>query len=127
VSKFTASDERTSAAKRLIPGGAYAYAKGDDQYPAGMAPVTDSEAGCRVWGIDGNEFVEFGNGLRSTTLGLRLGVLAPGFVLEVLAACGFSGGSAHQGRPCGSAVFVRMPLPRGQRRASKRNPKGLRT
>jgi hypothetical protein len=67
-------------------------------------------------GIDGNEFAEFGSGLRSTILGPRLGVLAPGFVLEVLAACGFSGESAHQGgRPCGSAVFVRMLLPRGQR------------
>jgi len=52
-------------------------------------------------GIHGNEFVEFGSGLRSTILGPRSGVLAPGFVLEVLAACGFSGGSAHQGRPCG--------------------------
>ena len=48
-------------------------------------------------------------------------------VLEVLAACGFSRGSARKGRPCGSAVFLRMLLRRGQRRASKRNPKGLRT
>jgi glutamate-1-semialdehyde 2,1-aminomutase len=69
VSKFAASDEHTSAVKRLIPGGAHTYAKGDDQYPAGMAPVIDRGAGCRVWDIDGNEFVEFGSGLRSTTLG----------------------------------------------------------
>ena len=69
MSKFAASDEHTSAVKRLIPGGAHTYAKGDDQYPAGMAPVIDRGAGCRVWDIDGNEFVEFGSGLRSTTLG----------------------------------------------------------
>ena len=69
MSKFAASDEHTSAVKRLIPGGAHTYAKGDDQYPAGMAPVIERGAGCRVWDIDGNEYVEFDNGLRSTTLG----------------------------------------------------------
>jgi len=69
VGKFAASEEHTSAVRDLIPGGAHTYAKGEDQYPAGMAPVIDRGAGCRVWDIDGNEFVEFGSGLRSTTLG----------------------------------------------------------
>jgi glutamate-1-semialdehyde 2,1-aminomutase len=53
----------------LIPGGAHTYAKGDDQYPAEMAPVIQRGSGCRVWDIDGNEYVEFGSGLRSNTLG----------------------------------------------------------
>ena len=69
MSKFAASEEHTSAVRDLIPGGAHTYAKGEDQYPAGMAPVIERGAGCRVWDIDGNEFVEFGSGLRSTTLG----------------------------------------------------------
>jgi glutamate-1-semialdehyde 2,1-aminomutase len=69
VTKFAASEEHTSAVQRLIPGGAHTYAKGEDQYPEGMAPVIERGAGCRVWDIDGNEFVEFGSGLRSTTLG----------------------------------------------------------
>jgi glutamate-1-semialdehyde 2,1-aminomutase len=69
VSKFAASEEHTSAVRDLIPGGAHTYAKGEDQYPEGMAPVIERGAGCRVWDIDGNEFVEFGSGLRSTTLG----------------------------------------------------------
>jgi glutamate-1-semialdehyde 2,1-aminomutase len=69
VSKFAASEEHTSAVRDLIPGGAHTYAKGEDQYPAGMAPVIERGVGCRVWDIDGNEFVEFGSGLRSTTLG----------------------------------------------------------
>jgi glutamate-1-semialdehyde 2,1-aminomutase len=69
VSKFAASEEHTSAVRDLIPGGAHTYAKGEDQYPAGMAPVIERGSGCRVWDIDGNEFVEFGSGLRSTTLG----------------------------------------------------------
>ena len=69
MSKFAASQEHTSAVHDLIPGGAHTYAKGDDQYPEGMAPVIERGAGCRVWDLDGNEFVEFGSGLRSTTLG----------------------------------------------------------
>ena len=69
MSKFTASQEHTSAVRDLIPGGAHTYAKGEDQYPEGMAPVIERGAGCRVWDLDGNEFVEFGSGLRSTILG----------------------------------------------------------
>ncbi|WP_326841306.1 glutamate-1-semialdehyde 2,1-aminomutase [Streptomyces sp. NBC_01558] len=66
---FRASRAHTSVLNDLIPGGAHTYAKGDDQYPEGMAPVIERGAGCRVWDVDGNAYVEFGNGLRSTTLG----------------------------------------------------------
>jgi glutamate-1-semialdehyde 2,1-aminomutase len=53
----------------LIPGGAHTYAKGDDQYPE-MAPgFLERGKGCRVWDLDGNEFIEYGMGLRSVTLG----------------------------------------------------------
>jgi hypothetical protein len=57
------------AAERAIPGGAHTYAKGDDQYPEGLAPVIDHGLGCRVFDIDGNEYVEYGSGLRAVTLG----------------------------------------------------------
>ena len=66
---FSKSNAHTRAAHALIPGGSHTYAKGDDQYPEDMAPIIDRGAGCRVWDIDGNEFVEFGSGLRSATLG----------------------------------------------------------
>jgi glutamate-1-semialdehyde 2,1-aminomutase len=69
VSKFAASAAHTAAAHQVIPGGAHTYARGDDQYPEGMAPVIERGAGSRVWDIDGNEFVEFGSGLRANTLG----------------------------------------------------------
>ena len=69
MTSFSASNRHMSAVHRLIPGGAHVYAKGDDQYPAGMAPVIKRGAGCRVWDLDGNEYVEFGSGLRSVTLG----------------------------------------------------------
>jgi len=53
----------------VIPGGAHTYAKGDDQYPADALPVLVRGEGCRVWDVDGNEFFEYGMGLRAVTLG----------------------------------------------------------
>jgi glutamate-1-semialdehyde 2,1-aminomutase len=53
----------------LIPGGAHTYAKADDQYPEGMAPVISHGKGAHVWDIDGNEYIEYGSGLRSVSLG----------------------------------------------------------
>lgn len=53
----------------LVPGGAHTYARGADQYPEFMAPILVRGAGARVWDCDGNEFVEYGMGLRSVTLG----------------------------------------------------------
>ena len=54
---------------RVVPGGAHTYAKGDDQYPEGMAPVLVDGRGCRVRDADGFEYVEYAAGLRSVTLG----------------------------------------------------------
>ncbi|GAA4673419.1 glutamate-1-semialdehyde 2,1-aminomutase [Pseudonocardia yuanmonensis] len=54
---------------RAIPGGAHTYAKGDDQYPAGMAPVISHGRGAHVWDVDGNRYIEYGSGLRSVVLG----------------------------------------------------------
>ena len=72
---FTASGAYVSAAHKVIPGGAHTYARGDDQYPEGMAPVIARGDGCRVWDIDGNEYVEFGSGLRANVLGHGYGPL----------------------------------------------------
>jgi glutamate-1-semialdehyde 2,1-aminomutase len=53
----------------LIPGGAHTYARGSDQYPEGMTPILTHGRGARVWDVDGREYVEYGMGLRSVTLG----------------------------------------------------------
>ncbi|MFL6126876.1 glutamate-1-semialdehyde 2,1-aminomutase [Actinophytocola sp.] len=53
----------------MVPGGAHTYAKGDDQYPAGMAPIIERGQGAHVWDVDGNEYVEYGSGLRAVSLG----------------------------------------------------------
>jgi len=54
---------------QLVPGGCHTYAKGDDQFPECAPPLIERGLGCRVWDIDGNEFVEYGAGLRAVTLG----------------------------------------------------------
>jgi glutamate-1-semialdehyde 2,1-aminomutase len=53
----------------LIPGGAHTYAKGEDQFPEGLAPVLERGYGCRVVDVDGNEYIEYGMGLRAVVLG----------------------------------------------------------
>ncbi|HEY3466159.1 MAG TPA: glutamate-1-semialdehyde 2,1-aminomutase [Amycolatopsis sp.] len=64
--RSTTANERLH---RVIPGGAHTYAKGSDQYPAGMAPVISHGRGGHVWDVDGNEYVEYGSGLRAVSLG----------------------------------------------------------
>jgi glutamate-1-semialdehyde 2,1-aminomutase len=67
--RFDTSNALRERFHRLIPGGAHTYAKADDQYPEGMAPIIASGRGCRVRDVDGNEFIEYGSGLRSVSLG----------------------------------------------------------
>lgn len=67
--KFDTSKTLQKKSHALIPGGAHTYAKGDDQYPE-MAPgFLERGRGCHVWDLDGNEYIEYGMGLRSVTLG----------------------------------------------------------
>jgi glutamate-1-semialdehyde 2,1-aminomutase len=59
----------TRKAHDFIPGGCHTYAKGDDQYPELSPAFIDRGKGCHVWDLDGNEFIEYGMGLRAVTLG----------------------------------------------------------
>lgn len=67
--KFEKSRELQRKAHALIPGGAHVYAKGDDQYPIEAPGFIERGEGCHVWDPDGNEFIEYGMGLRSVSLG----------------------------------------------------------
>ena len=67
--RFAASRAHQARAHRLIPGGAHTYARGDDQMPEWMPVVVDRGAGAHVWDLDGNRFIEYGQGLRAVTLG----------------------------------------------------------
>ncbi|MEL6923429.1 MAG: glutamate-1-semialdehyde 2,1-aminomutase [Bacteroidota bacterium] len=54
---------------QAIPGGAHTYAKGDDQFPEFYPPIMAKGKGCHVWDVDGNEYIEWGMGLRAISLG----------------------------------------------------------
>jgi glutamate-1-semialdehyde 2,1-aminomutase len=66
---FSKSHELQKKSHAIIPGGAHTYAKGDDQFPEEAPAFIDHGSGCHVWDVDGNEFIEYGMGLRSVTLG----------------------------------------------------------
>lgn len=69
ITNFEKSRRLQARAHELIPAGCHTYSKGDDQFPA-LAPGFLARArGCRVWDADGNEFLDWGMGLRSVVLG----------------------------------------------------------
>jgi glutamate-1-semialdehyde 2,1-aminomutase len=66
---FKKSDRLRKKSHTLIPGGAHTYSKGDDQFPKLSPGFIAKGRGCHVWDVDGNKFIDWGMGLRSTTLG----------------------------------------------------------
>lgn len=56
-------------AHEIIPGGCHTYAKGDDQFPEQAPAFMARGDGCHAWDTDGNEYIEYGMGLRAVTLG----------------------------------------------------------
>lgn len=66
---FSRSRELQPKAHRIIPGGSHTYAKGDDQFPEQAPGFIVRGKGCHSWDVDGNEFIEYGMGLRAVTLG----------------------------------------------------------
>jgi glutamate-1-semialdehyde 2,1-aminomutase len=67
--RFCESRRLQARSQAIIPGGAHTYAKGDDQYPEQAPGFIVRGKGCHVWDVDGNEFIEYGMGLRAVTLG----------------------------------------------------------
>ena len=57
-------------AKKIIPGAAQTFSKGHTQYVQGVAPVfLERGKGCRVWDVDGNEYIDYVQGLLPNILG----------------------------------------------------------
>lgn len=66
---FSRGKQLAARLRQVVPGGCHTYAKGDDQYPELAPPLIARGRGCHVWDVDGNEFIEYGMGLRAVTLG----------------------------------------------------------
>ncbi len=69
ITNFQNSAQLREKARRLIPAGAHTYSKGDDQFPQLSPGFIIRGKGTRVWDPDGNEFIDWGMGLRSVILG----------------------------------------------------------
>ncbi|NND06261.1 MAG: glutamate-1-semialdehyde 2,1-aminomutase [Saprospiraceae bacterium] len=69
ITNLTQSLTYQSRLHDLIPGGCHTYAKGDDQFPEFYPPVISHGKGCHVWDVDGNQYIEYGMGLRAVSLG----------------------------------------------------------
>jgi glutamate-1-semialdehyde 2,1-aminomutase len=66
---FAESQRLRQRAAELIPAGCHTYSKGDDQFPQLSPGFFVRGKGAHVWDVDGNEFIDWGMGLRSVILG----------------------------------------------------------
>jgi glutamate-1-semialdehyde aminotransferase/spore coat polysaccharide biosynthesis protein SpsF (cytidylyltransferase family) len=64
------SREWLARSKQVIPGCAQTFSKGYNQYVEGAAPLfLEHGKGCRVWDVDGNEYIDYVQGLLPNILG----------------------------------------------------------
>ncbi len=57
-------------AEKAIPGASQTFSKGADQHVRGVAPIFLAKGkGCRVWDVDGNEYIDYIQGLLPNILG----------------------------------------------------------
>jgi glutamate-1-semialdehyde 2,1-aminomutase/spore coat polysaccharide biosynthesis protein SpsF len=67
---LTESQAWLERAKKVIPGCAQTFSKGYTQYIQGVAPIfLELGKGCRVWDVDGNEYIDYVQGLLPNILG----------------------------------------------------------
>src|SRR5579871_5661602 len=64
------SDAWFARSRKVIPGCSQTFSKGYTQYVLGAAPIfLERGKGCRVWDVDGNEYIDFVQGLLPNILG----------------------------------------------------------
>lgn len=68
--RYVRSREYLARARQVIPGASQTLSKGPSMFVEGAYPVfLQRGRGCRVWDVDGNEYVDYVMGLASVTLG----------------------------------------------------------
>lgn len=68
--RYRVSEELLNRALKTIPLGTQTFSKSVTQYPFGVSPYFINKGhGSHVWDVDGNEYVDFVNGLAAVTLG----------------------------------------------------------
>jgi glutamate-1-semialdehyde 2,1-aminomutase/spore coat polysaccharide biosynthesis protein SpsF len=67
---ITKSKAWAERAEKVIPGSAQTFSKGANQHVRGVAPIfLERGKGCRVWDVDGNEYIDYIQGLLPNILG----------------------------------------------------------
>jgi len=69
ITNFQKSNLLADRAEKLIPAGCHTYSKGRDQFPEKSPGVLVRGTGCHTWDADGNEYIDWGMGLRAVILG----------------------------------------------------------
>lgn len=69
ITNFSRSKALQQRAHQLIPAGAHTYSKADDQFPELSPGFIVRGKGAYVWDLDGNQYIDWGMGLRSVILG----------------------------------------------------------
>lgn len=70
VRDLAKSEEYWRRAEQIIPAGTQTMSKGPTQFVDGVAPKYIRRGkGCHVWDVDGNEYIDYGMGLRPLVLG----------------------------------------------------------
>ncbi len=68
--RYHASEQWLERAERTIPLGSQTFSKSQVSYPHGVSPMfLERGQGARVWDVDGNEYLDFVNGLLCVSLG----------------------------------------------------------
>ena len=68
--RYKKSEELLERALRTIPLGSQTFSKSKTQFPVGVSPYfVERGEGSHIWDVDGNEYVDFVNGLASISLG----------------------------------------------------------
>lgn len=70
--QFAKSEQMLDRAERVIPLGSQTFSKSRTQFPVGVSPLfLERGDGCRVWDVDGNEYIDFISSLCAITLGYK--------------------------------------------------------
>ena len=70
MNRYKCSELLLKRALETIPLGSQTFSKSITQYPRGVSPLFITHGkGSHIWDVDGNEYVDFVNGLASVTIG----------------------------------------------------------
>lgn len=78
------NQEYQARLEAVIPGGAHTYSKGRDQYPFNAPSLLIRGAGSRVWDSNGNQYLDYGMGLKSVLLGYGIPEIVNAAYAEML-------------------------------------------